>query len=75
MDFVSIFFGVVSLGVAHFGGDAETRYQADCFGSLSWYKCHQENFGNIHTPEYLHALRVGHNPHRRTIKGVKYDIK
>ena len=32
MDFVSIFFGVVSLGIAHFGGDAETRYQADCFG-------------------------------------------
>jgi hypothetical protein len=75
MEPVSLLFGILTLGIAHFGGSAEMRYQADCFGTLSWYKCNQAEFGNIHTPAYLHALHVGHNPHARTVKGVKYDIK
>ena len=35
MDSVSIFFGIATFGIAHFGGHAETRYQAGCFDTLS----------------------------------------
>ena len=74
MDFISIFFGIATFGIAHFGTDSNARYQASCYDTLSWYRCHEENFGNIHTPAYIHALHVGHNPHKRTVKGVKYVI-
>ena len=71
MDFISIFFGIATFGIAHFGGDAETRYQAGCFDTLSWYRCNRENFGNIHTDAYMATLRRGRNPHARLVRGRK----
>lgn len=63
---VSTIFGLVTLGLAYAPGvPAATRYEAGCWGTLSWYRCHQQNFADIHTPAYLHALRVGHNPYPR----------
>jgi len=58
---VSLLFGVVTMGLAHFSHDAEIRYDAGCWGTLSWVHCHQENFGSIHTDAYRAALKSGHN--------------
>ncbi len=62
MEPISLIFGVVTMGIAHFGGSAEARYQANCWGMLSWYRCHQQNFSDIHTPAYMATLRRGRNP-------------
>jgi len=69
---ISILFGVVTLGLAHFGGNAEMRHEAGCWDALSWYRCHQENFGDIHTPQYMAALRAGHNIHVVKKRGKKH---
>ena len=63
---LSLFFSAATFGFGHFG-DTEARYEADCWGMLAWHKCHVENFGNIHTPAYLAALRGGHAP----MKGLR----
>ena len=35
------------------------RYQADCWGTLSWYKCHETKLTEIfsYAVLYLHALK------------------
>lgn len=63
---VGLLFGIVTMGIAHFGTSGEARYEAGCWSEMSWYRCHQENFANIHTVKYMQALREGHNPHART---------
>jgi len=39
---------------------------AKCWSATQWLACREIYFGDIHTPEYLAALRSGHNIHRRT---------
>lgn len=41
--------------------DAETR----CLQFQNMIQCHEQYFGDIHTPAYMQALREGHNPGRR----------
>jgi len=53
--------GLFMLAMSHLG-DADARYSAGCWGELEWYRCYQETSGDIHTPAYMHAIRVGHNP-------------
>jgi hypothetical protein len=62
MDPIGIIFGIVAFGIAHVPGmPTDTRYEASCWDTLSWYHCHQQNFGNIHTDAYKAAIRAGHN--------------
>lgn len=46
---------------ASYSGDPDLRYQAKCYGVTQWARCHQENYANIHTPEYMWALKTGQN--------------
>lgn len=69
MDPASIFFGLVTLGLAHFGTDTETRYEAGCWSMMAWYRCHQENFADVHTPAYMAAIKSGHDPRKRKPHG------
>lgn len=75
MEPVSTLMGIFMLLGAHLSGNGGMRYSMNCWGMLSWHKCWEQNYSDIHTPAYFHALRVGHNPHRRTVKGVIYVIK
>jgi hypothetical protein len=67
IDPVGMVMGAFMMVGAH-TGDADQRYEAACWDTLSWYRCHEENFGNVHTPAYMRTLAVGHNPGRpRTV--------
>lgn len=35
---------------------------AKCWQWQNMLACHERYFGDIHTPAYLHAVAVGHNP-------------
>jgi hypothetical protein len=39
----------------------ECRVQPECLGVAKAYSCYQRNFGDIHTPEYMKAIKQGHN--------------
>ena len=39
---------------------------AKCWSFTNMLACHERYFGDIHTPEYLEAIRSGHNINRRT---------
>ena len=58
---VSLLFGVVAMGLAHFSHDAEIRYDAGCWSTMAWIRCHRENFGNLHTDKSRAAIKSGHN--------------
>jgi hypothetical protein len=39
----------------------ECKAQPDCLSVKNSYSCYQRNFGDIHTPEYMKAIREGKN--------------
>jgi len=72
MEPISTLFGILTFLGAHFASDTSVRYEMNCWGTFSWYHCHQENFGNLHTDAYRAALKSGHNirvAHRHAKKG------
>jgi len=60
---VGLVMGAFMMVAAH-TGPSEQRHEAACWDTLSWYRCHEENFSDVHTPAYRYALAVGHNPGR-----------
>ena len=60
---IGLFMGAFMMVGAH-TGDSDRRHEARLLGHLVRYRCHQENFADVHTDAYRHSLAVGHNPGR-----------
>lgn len=58
---ISLVFSLAITICSNINCGGEFSYNARCAGWLNMYECHQQNYGNIHTPEYMQALKLGHN--------------
>jgi hypothetical protein len=68
MNPVSLVFHIFFIAGSFGAFGRENMYDLRCASIFHAWQCHEENFGSMHTPEYLEALRLGHN--RGAVKRV-----
>jgi hypothetical protein len=58
---IGFVFSIATIICSNFNCGGEHSYNARCAQWLNMYECHQQNYGDIHTKDYMQALKLGHN--------------
>ena len=71
MDPISIAMAGIIIGCSHHAFGNSCDEDAECWSWLKMYECHEQYFGDIHTPAYMAALRNGKNINARQAQPIR----